>query len=48
VLAVPRGAVEAQGGRRYVFVVKKNQLGVGKIDTGEAGDSRGHRGRDEL
>jgi len=30
VLAVPRGAVEAQGGRRYVFVVKKNQLGVGK------------------
>jgi hypothetical protein len=30
VLAVPRGAVEAQGARRYVFVVKKNQLGVGK------------------
>src|SRR6267142_1791409 len=30
VLAVPRGAVEAQGGRRDVFVVKKNQLGVGK------------------
>ena len=30
VLAVPRGAVAAQGGRRYVFVVKKNQLGVGK------------------
>jgi HlyD family secretion protein len=30
VLAVPRGAVEAQGGRRYVFVVKKNQLSVGK------------------
>src|SRR5258706_11877307 len=25
-----RGAVEADGGRRYVFVVKKNQLGVGK------------------
>jgi HlyD family secretion protein len=30
VLAVPRGAVEAQGGRRYVFVVKKNQLSVSK------------------
>src|SRR6202158_2537196 len=30
VLAVPRAAVEAQGGRRYVFVVKKKQLGVGK------------------
>jgi HlyD family secretion protein len=30
VLSVPRGAVEAEGGRRYVFVVKKNQLGVGK------------------
>src|SRR5882672_2165701 len=30
VLSVPRGAVEADGGRRYVFVVKKNQLGVGK------------------
>ena len=30
VLAVPRGAVQAQGGQRYVFVVKKKQLGVGK------------------
>jgi HlyD family secretion protein len=30
VLAVPRGAVESEGGRRYVFVVKKNELGVGK------------------
>ena len=30
VLSVPRGAVEAQGGRRYVYVVKSNQLGVGK------------------
>lgn len=30
VLSVPRGAVEAEGGRRYVFVVKKNQLSVGK------------------
>ncbi len=30
VLSVPRGAVQAQGGRRYVFVVKGNQLGVGK------------------
>jgi HlyD family secretion protein len=30
VLAVPRGAVEAQGGRRYVFVVKKQQLGLAK------------------
>ena len=30
VLAVPRSAVEANGGRRFVFVVKKSQLGVGK------------------
>jgi HlyD family secretion protein len=30
VLSVPRGAVEAEGGRRYVFVVKRSQLGVGK------------------
>jgi HlyD family secretion protein len=30
VLSVPRGAVEAEGGRQYVFVVKRNQLGVGK------------------
>jgi hypothetical protein len=30
VLSLPRGAVEAEGGRRYVFVVKKSQLGVGK------------------
>jgi HlyD family secretion protein len=30
VLSVPRGAVAAQGGKRYVFVVRKNQLGVGK------------------
>jgi len=30
VLSVPRGAVEADGGRRYVFVVKRSQLGVGK------------------
>jgi HlyD family secretion protein len=30
VLSVPRGAVAAEGGRRYVFVVKRNQLGVGK------------------
>jgi HlyD family secretion protein len=30
VLSVPRGAVEAQGGRRYVFVVRMNQLGVGQ------------------
>jgi len=30
VLSVPRGAVEAEGGRRYVFVVKSNQLGVGR------------------
>lgn len=33
VLSVPRGAVEAVGGRRYVYVVKPNQLGqlgVGK------------------
>lgn len=30
VLAVPRGAVEADGGKRFVFVVKASQLGVGK------------------
>lgn len=30
VLSLPRGAVEAEGGRRYVFVVKRSQLGVGK------------------
>ena len=30
VLAVPRGAVESEGGHRYVFVVKARQLGVGK------------------
>src|SRR5262249_46843884 len=30
VLSVPRGAVESDGGNRFVFVVKPNQLGVGK------------------
>jgi HlyD family secretion protein len=30
VLSVPRGAVAAEGGRRYVFVVRRSQLGVGK------------------
>lgn len=30
VLSVPRGAVEAEGGRRYVYVVKESQLGVGR------------------
>src|SRR6266852_5029830 len=30
VLTVPRGAVEAQNGRRFVFVVLRNTLGVGK------------------
>src|SRR5437660_6121199 len=30
VLTVPRGAVDAQGGRRFVFVVLHNALGVGK------------------
>ena len=30
VLTVPRGAVEAEDGRRYVFVVMKNPLSVGK------------------
>jgi HlyD family secretion protein len=29
VLAVPRGAVSAEGSRRFVFVVKRNELGVG-------------------
>jgi HlyD family secretion protein len=28
VLSVPRGAVETENGRRYVFVVKKNPLAV--------------------
>jgi HlyD family secretion protein len=30
VLSVPRGAVAAEGGRRFVFVVKRNQLSVSK------------------
>jgi HlyD family secretion protein len=30
VLSVPRAAVEANGGNRYVYVVKDGQLGVGK------------------
>jgi HlyD family secretion protein len=30
VLTVPRGAVETNGGHRYVFVVKRNDFGVGK------------------
>jgi len=30
VLAVPRGAVAYENGQRYVYVVKPNQLGVGK------------------
>jgi HlyD family secretion protein len=30
VLSVPRGAIVADGVRRFVFVVKDNQLGVGK------------------
>jgi HlyD family secretion protein len=30
VLAVPRGAVASEAGRRFVYVVKKNELGVGK------------------
>jgi HlyD family secretion protein len=30
VLTVPRGAVAAEGGRRFVFVVKRNEFGVGK------------------
>jgi HlyD family secretion protein len=30
VMAVPRGAVEYENGHRYVYVVKPNQLGVGK------------------
>jgi HlyD family secretion protein len=30
VLSVPRGAVQSSGNRRYVFVVKKNELGVGQ------------------
>jgi HlyD family secretion protein len=30
VLSVPRGAVEVSGGNQYVYVIKDNQLGVGK------------------
>ena len=30
VLAIPRGAVESEGGRRFVYVVKDNQLSVSK------------------
>jgi multidrug efflux pump subunit AcrA (membrane-fusion protein) len=35
VLAVPRGAVESEGGRRYVFVVKPNQLGKSTLEKRE-------------
>src|SRR6266849_2179190 len=35
VLTVPRGAVEAQGGRRFVFVVLRNTLGVGEATLGK-------------
>jgi HlyD family secretion protein len=31
VLTVPRGAVEVENGRRFVFVVLRNALGVGKV-----------------
>jgi HlyD family secretion protein len=30
VLTVPRGAVASEGGQRFVFVVKRNEFGVGK------------------
>jgi HlyD family secretion protein len=30
VMAVPRGAVQTEGSQRYVFVVKRNEFGVGK------------------
>jgi HlyD family secretion protein len=30
VMTVPRGAVAAEGGARFVFVVKRNGFGVGK------------------
>jgi len=33
VLTVPRGAVDAEGGRRFVFVVLRNALGVGSKAT---------------
>ena len=36
-LTVPRGAVDSEGGHRYVFVVTKNQLSVGKSTTGDDG-----------
>ncbi len=35
VLAVPRGAVESEGGHRYVFVVKPNQLGKSTLEKRE-------------
>lgn len=35
VLAVPRGAVESEGGHRYVFVVRPNQLGKSTLEKRE-------------
>jgi HlyD family secretion protein len=35
VLAVPRGAVEGEGGKRYVYVVKRGELGKTKLERRE-------------
>jgi HlyD family secretion protein len=35
VLAVPRGAVEGEGGKRYVYVVKRGELGKSKLERRE-------------
>src|ERR1700745_1350660 len=32
VLAVPRGAVEAEGNQRFVYVVKQNEFGKAKLE----------------
>ena len=35
VLAVPRGSVEGEGGKRYVYVVKRGELGKSKLERRE-------------
>jgi len=48
VLTVPRGTVEADGGQRFVFVVLRNALGVGKATLQKREIRVGHRRRHKL
>ncbi len=41
VLTVPRAAVDSEGGHRYVFVITKNALSVGKSRLAATGNSVG-------